>query len=37
MPHAAGPFKVPTKINDNAYILDLHAEFGVFIVLMLQI
>jgi hypothetical protein len=37
MPHAAGPFKVPTKINDNAYILDLHAEFGVSIVLMLQI
>jgi hypothetical protein len=29
MPHAAGPFKVLTKINDNAYILDLPAEFGV--------
>jgi hypothetical protein len=29
MPHAAGPFKVITKINDNAYILDLPMEFGV--------
>jgi hypothetical protein len=29
MPRAAGPFKVLTKINDNAYILDLPAEFGV--------
>jgi hypothetical protein len=29
MPCAAGPFKVLTKINDNAYILDLHVEFGV--------
>ncbi|WVZ97653.1 hypothetical protein U9M48_043169 [Paspalum notatum var. saurae] len=29
MPRAAGPFKVLTKINDNAYILDLLAEFGV--------
>jgi hypothetical protein len=29
MPHVAGPFKVLTKINDNAYILDLLAEFGV--------
>jgi hypothetical protein len=29
MPRVAGPFKVLTKINDNAYILDLHAEFGV--------
>jgi hypothetical protein len=29
MPRSAGPFKVLTKINDNAYILDLPAEFGV--------
>jgi hypothetical protein len=29
MPRAAGPFKVLTKINDNAYTLDLPAEFGV--------
>jgi hypothetical protein len=29
MPRAAGPFKVLTKINDNAYILYLPAEFGV--------
>jgi hypothetical protein len=29
MPRAAGPFKVLTKINDNAYIFDLPAEFGV--------
>ena len=29
MPRAAGPFKVLTKINDNAYILDLLVEFGV--------
>jgi hypothetical protein len=29
MPRVAGPFKVLTKINDNAYILDLPAEFGV--------
>jgi hypothetical protein len=29
MPHAAGPVKVLTKINDNAYILDLPTEFGV--------
>jgi hypothetical protein len=29
MPRAAGPFKILTKINDNAYILDLPAEFGV--------
>jgi hypothetical protein len=30
MPRAAGPFKVLTKINDNAYILELPPEFGVF-------
>jgi hypothetical protein len=29
MPRAASPFKVLAKINDNAYILDLPAEFGV--------
>ena len=29
MPRAAGPFKVLTKINDNAYILNLPVEFGV--------
>jgi hypothetical protein len=29
MPHVAGPFKVLTKINENAYILDLPPEFGV--------
>jgi hypothetical protein len=29
MPRAAGPFKELTKINDNAYILDLYAEFSV--------
>jgi hypothetical protein len=37
MPRAAGPFKVLTKINDNAYILDLPAEFGVSTSLMLHI
>jgi hypothetical protein len=26
---AAGPFKVLTKVNDNAYVLDQLAEFGV--------
>jgi hypothetical protein len=30
MPRVAGPFKVLTKINDNAYILDLSVEFGVY-------
>jgi hypothetical protein len=29
MPRAAGPVKVLTKINDNAYIINLPAEFGV--------
>jgi hypothetical protein len=29
MPRATGPFKVLTKINDNAYTLDLPVEFGV--------
>jgi transposase InsO family protein len=29
MPRGAGPFKVLTKINDNAYILDLPPKFGV--------
>ena len=29
MPRADGPFKVLEKINDNAYKLELHADFGV--------
>jgi hypothetical protein len=29
MSRGAGPFNVLTKINDNAYILDPPAEFGV--------
>jgi hypothetical protein len=29
LPRAVGPFKMLTKINDNAYILDLPTEFGV--------
>ena len=29
MPRAAGPFKVFEKINDNAYKIELHADFGV--------
>ncbi|WVZ83985.1 hypothetical protein U9M48_031071 [Paspalum notatum var. saurae] len=29
MPRAAGPFKVLEKINDNAYKLELSADFGV--------
>jgi hypothetical protein len=29
MPRADGPFKVLKKNNENAYKLDLHADFGV--------
>jgi hypothetical protein len=29
MSHAAGPFKILAKINDNAYKLELPPEFGV--------
>jgi hypothetical protein len=29
MPRIAGPFMILTKINDNAYVLDLPPEFGV--------
>jgi hypothetical protein len=29
MSRAAGPFKILTKINDNAYKLELPLEFGV--------
>ena len=29
MPRAAGPFKILTKINDNAYVLDMPVKFGV--------
>jgi hypothetical protein len=29
MSHAAGPFKILAKINDNAYKLELSPEFGV--------
>jgi hypothetical protein len=29
MPRVASPFRVLTKINDNVYVLDLPAEFGV--------
>jgi hypothetical protein len=29
MSHAAGPFKILAKINDNVYKLELPPEFGV--------
>jgi hypothetical protein len=29
MSHATDPFKIPAKINDNAYKLELPPEFGV--------
>jgi hypothetical protein len=29
MSHAAGPFKILAKINDNTYKLELATEFGV--------
>jgi hypothetical protein len=29
MSRATGPFKIPAKINDNAYKLELPPEFGV--------
>jgi hypothetical protein len=29
LPRADGPFKVVAKINDNAYKLELHSDFGV--------
>jgi translation initiation factor IF-1 len=29
IPHAAGPFQILEKINDNAYELELSPEFGV--------
>ena len=37
MPRADGPFKVLEKINDNAYKLELPADFGVSPTLTLQI
>ena len=37
MPRADGPFKVLEKINDNAYKLELPADFGVSPLLTLQI
>ena len=37
MPHADGPFKVLEKINDNAYKLELRADFGLVPLLTLQI
>ena len=29
MPRAAGPYKILSKINDNAYKLELPSEFGI--------
>jgi hypothetical protein len=29
MPKADGQFKILEKINENAYKIDLHADFGV--------
>ena len=37
MPRAGGPFKVLEKINDNAYRLELPADFGVSPTFTLQI